>query len=492
MSALPLVSSEEVYSPRSSFLSSASESSESSDVRIGVIGNVDSGKSTLVGVLVGGEFDDGRGSARSKVFRFKHEQENGRTSSVSHHIVGFDDLGNSVYQTANANAAPAAKNKSWQRIVDSSRSIVTFIDLCGHEKYLKTTIAGLTGSCPHYAEVLIGGNMGVSKMTKEHIGVSLALEIPFFVVVTKVDLAPEKVLKTTIKQLFKILKHPSAGKLPVIVKSEEDVNTCFGSCHSGILQSRICPIFLVSSVKGTNIPLLRMFLSRLRAPNPLSVSRSSISSCSETENHDFTEVLHDKLPIMQIDETFMVSGVGTVLSGVVIHGMLLPGSTMLLGPFSDGDFKSCVVRSIHVKRTAVDKVNLGTSCAVAIRGNKSLKREQIRRGMVLAHPQLEPKPVYGFESDILILHHPTTLKTNYQCVIHCGATRQAASMEMAEDKALRTGDKAVVQFSFLYWPEFVRVGDTIIFREGSTKGVGKVKRLITEKKLPSKQSLNDA
>lgn len=52
------------------------------DVRVAVIGNVDSGKSTLVGVLTKGIMDDGRGSARQKVFNFSHEVNNGRTSSI--------------------------------------------------------------------------------------------------------------------------------------------------------------------------------------------------------------------------------------------------------------------------------------------------------------------------------------------------------------------------------------------------------------------------
>lgn len=46
---------------------------EENDIRIAVIGNVDSGKSTLVGVLTKGIMDDGRGSARMKVFNFHHE-----------------------------------------------------------------------------------------------------------------------------------------------------------------------------------------------------------------------------------------------------------------------------------------------------------------------------------------------------------------------------------------------------------------------------------
>lgn len=43
------------------------------DTRVAVIGNVDSGKSTLVGVLTKSIADDGRGSARKQVFNFSHE-----------------------------------------------------------------------------------------------------------------------------------------------------------------------------------------------------------------------------------------------------------------------------------------------------------------------------------------------------------------------------------------------------------------------------------
>ena len=48
-----------------------------------MVGNVDSGKSTLVGVLTKGILDDGRGSSRSKVFNYPHENLTGRTSSIA-------------------------------------------------------------------------------------------------------------------------------------------------------------------------------------------------------------------------------------------------------------------------------------------------------------------------------------------------------------------------------------------------------------------------
>ncbi|CAM9923936.1 unnamed protein product, partial [Choristocarpus tenellus] len=51
--------------------------------RIGVLGHVGAGKSTLVGVLTRGMSDNGRGLARMQVFRHNHEVFNGQTSSIS-------------------------------------------------------------------------------------------------------------------------------------------------------------------------------------------------------------------------------------------------------------------------------------------------------------------------------------------------------------------------------------------------------------------------
>ena len=51
------------------------------------VGSVDSGKSTLTGVLTKDVLDDGRGLARSKILRYPHEKESGRTSSVAQHFI---------------------------------------------------------------------------------------------------------------------------------------------------------------------------------------------------------------------------------------------------------------------------------------------------------------------------------------------------------------------------------------------------------------------
>ena len=159
---------------------------QDNDTRIAVIGNVDSGKSTLVGVLTKSIMDDGRGSARQKVFNFSHEAANGRTSSIGQEIMGFDSTNNQVQ----VERVQQNKNQSWAHIANNSSKLVTFLDLCGHEKYLKTTMFGLVGLMPDYSMIVVGANMGVSRMTREHLGISLALGVPIFFVVTKVDIAP--------------------------------------------------------------------------------------------------------------------------------------------------------------------------------------------------------------------------------------------------------------------------------------------------------------
>lgn len=60
-------------------------------------------------------------------------------------------------------------------------------------------------------------------MTKEHLGLALALSVPVFVVVTKIDMCPANVLQDNLKMLIRILKSPGCRKVPVMVKTPDDV-----------------------------------------------------------------------------------------------------------------------------------------------------------------------------------------------------------------------------------------------------------------------------
>lgn len=39
---------------------------------------------------------------------------------------------------------------------------------------------------------------------------------------------------------------------------------------------------------------------------------------------------------------------------------------------------------------------------------------------------------------------------------------------------MRTGDKATVKFSFIKNPEYLKIGNKMIFREGRTKAIGTI------------------
>ena len=129
------------------------------DLRIGVAGNVDAGKSTTIGTLTYGILDDGRGKARVNVFNHRHEIETGRTSSISSQILGYNSYGEVVN-------SKFLRQPTWSDIVNKSFKIITFYDLAGHEKYLKTTIYGLTSIYPDYCLIMVGANVGISHMTR--------------------------------------------------------------------------------------------------------------------------------------------------------------------------------------------------------------------------------------------------------------------------------------------------------------------------------------
>lgn len=62
-------------------------------LRLAFLGNAESGKSTLCGVLTQGVLDNGQGKSRLNIFRHLHEFRSGRTSSVCLEFIGFSATG---------------------------------------------------------------------------------------------------------------------------------------------------------------------------------------------------------------------------------------------------------------------------------------------------------------------------------------------------------------------------------------------------------------
>ena len=63
------------------------------------------------------------------------------------------------------------------------------------------TLNGITKCQIDYAALVIAANMGVLRMTREHLGIILSLKLPLFIILTKIDISPENVTNNTLKDI---------------------------------------------------------------------------------------------------------------------------------------------------------------------------------------------------------------------------------------------------------------------------------------------------
>mmetsp|Transcript_14981 Transcript_14981/g.32150 ORF Transcript_14981/g.32150 Transcript_14981/m.32150 type:complete len:470 (+) Transcript_14981:445-1854(+) len=465
--------------------------------------NVDAGKSTLAGCLSRGILDDGRGHARSYVLKHIHEQKRGQTSSISQCLLGYNKEGQVLPPTAGPEQARKCRRKDLYEVATKALFRVTLVDLCGHEKYLKSSIHGLTSLSPDCAMVVIGAERGIQRMTREHIGLCCALRIPFFIVLTKIDMAPEQILKETQFKIKRILKR--AGRKCYYVREGGEVEgavKCMDTDHISFT-----PVFEVSSVVGTNMDNLREFVRSFA----LKKTDSSLKGSNEGKNNNNCEAKEgldeaaivtpmDQLTLSDqkhpntsvnfaIDDIFNVPGVGIVLGGAVLRGEVHVGQKVYVGPDGFGHYRAVVVRSMHRLCVPSTKAFSGQAATLAVKnvGKEKLTKDMFRKAMmIVGEPDIEEarkNTVREFEAEVKVLHHSTTIDCGYTPVVHSKNVRQAArimkilTIDGNENTLARTGSEVLIRFRFKR-PEYIEVGRPLIFREGTAKGCGKIVRLI--------------
>ena len=399
------------------------------EVRIGMIGSVDAGKSTLTGVLANGKLDDGKGLARSSVLRHQHELDTGRTSSISHNYIQC-----------------------------SNGTTLTLVDLAGHERYFKTTITGMNRLLD-YCCLMVGANMGVLRMTREHLISALSLDISTFVVITKYDIAPENKYLETRNDIIKFINKKTNGRRKcILINNQEDYDDYINSnSNSNINNDDVAtiPIFTVSSKTGHNINIISEHFKQLEQRYPYDITKPT----------DFI-----------IEQRYNLRGIGTVVSGIVKDGSVSVGDILLMGSFHR-KFYEVKIKSIHNNfRRFVDKLEAGQGGCLNLKFIKEkFNHRRIKSGChVLAKPQLYTT----FKAKIKILQHPTTIKLGYEPTIHCETVSQTAKIIEMDCDYLHLGDTANVVMSFRYHPEFITEGSRILFREGATKGIGVITEIV--------------
>lgn len=124
---------------------------------------------------------------------------------------------------------------------------------------MKTTVFGLTGYAPDFTMLVINSHNGIAGTTKEHLGFSMALGVRVFIVVNKIDTCSDQSLEQTLNTIEYLLKSPGCGKIPIKVKTDDDA--ILAAQH--FIDPKICPIFKISCVDGTNLDKLKKFLNVL-------------------------------------------------------------------------------------------------------------------------------------------------------------------------------------------------------------------------------------
>lgn len=402
-------------------------------ILIGTAGHVDHGKSTLVGTLVTGKYDDGAGRTRMFFDVQPHEIERGLSADLSYGCYGFSDgepqrLNNPLNKREKAG------------IVERVDKLVSFVDTVGHEPWLRTTIRGIVGQKLDYGLLVVAADDGVTHVTKEHLGVLLAMDLPTIIAITKIDrVTPERIqeVEDSVQQLLK-----QVGRIPLRLNGQ-GVNLNLLEKESNGL---VCPIVRVSPVTGEGIDLLDELLLRLpKRKNELS-----------------------KPFQLYVDKVYHVTGVGLVVSGTVRQGEVHAGDTVYVGPDNDGEFTRAKVQSIEMHYYRVDRAAAGDIVGVALKG----KDLDVERGMVLCTENHQA--VWEFDAEVMVLNHPTRVKEGYEPVMHLETISEATVFTGLDTEYLMAGQTGKARLRFKFKPYMVEEGQKFIFREGRSKGIGKV------------------
>ncbi len=414
---------------------------EKEHLLIATAGHVDHGKSTLVGALVSGELDDGSGRTRRYLDTQKHEIERGLSADLSYAVYGFTSSGD-VIRLRN----PLSREER-AGVVARAAKLVSFVDTVGHEPWLRTTIRGIVGQKLDYGLLTIAADDGITHITKEHLGIMLAMDLPVIIAITKADRAKDiNRLQGDVSSLLSLV-----GRVPKFISSPRDIAELGNFWQTKVL----VPVVVTSAKTGEGLEVLDRLFYHL----PKRVSRPEREA-------EF---------LMYIDKIYSVAGVGTVVSGSVKRGAVSRGQELFLGPDEKGEFHRVRGSSIEVHHLSVESAEVGEVVGIAIKGAKLVPR----RGMVLSS-RGDLRAARSFLADVVVLNHPTRIASGYEPVIHLETISEAVVLEPLEREFLAAGDRGKVRVSFKYAPHFIERGQRFVFREGRSKGIGVVTEVLAQ------------
>ena len=400
------------------------------EITLGVLGLEGTGKSTIIGVLINGVLDDGKGLARQNVLRHKHEIFSGKTSSFSHQILGFDEEGN-------INNYGGLLRPSKSQIVSKSTKIINFYDMAGGNKtFNRTTLPTLSNEYLDYLLFVISANENITRKTENYLSFMYNVDVPVITIINKIDLISEEELKQFVKKYKETIKKLNSElnlqKIPKIIKNDEDVELFSRSMD----EKEILVTFLVSTLKWEGgLTLFKNFLRSLPKVNGIIYNNDNLKQRQkelelEKMEFDIHEIIHKET--------------NAILIGIVSSGKLRSNSKCYLGPDSNGNFKIVEVCNIFCKKVAVSYSYKGQYCSVCIKSLgkiNTLTRENVKKGMSLLDIRMNPIASRLFEIEIWTIDETTKiLKNSYQPILNIKHIRQGVKIKNQDDIFLFLSD----------------------------------------------------
>lgn len=151
---------------------------DQNDVRILFLGAEQSGKTTLMGVLINDINDDGQGFARKSIFKYKRELVKGYTTSIREELISYNGANRIYYDEMFTNVYD---------LLNISTKVVTLIDTPGKPKYSKITYGSIFSYKPDHIYIVYDPCTNIQNLTK-YADIAQTLEIPFTIIITKKDL----------------------------------------------------------------------------------------------------------------------------------------------------------------------------------------------------------------------------------------------------------------------------------------------------------------
>jgi elongation factor 1-alpha len=183
----------------------------------------------------------------------------------------------------------------------------------------------------------------------------------------------------------------------------------------------------------------------------------------------------DKPFLMFIDRAYNITGAGVVVSGTIKQGVLKPDTQLIIGPDKEGHFSEAKAKSIEMHYHRLEQANAGLVVGVALKG---IRFEDVERGMILCDAGIKPRAVRSVEAEVLVLNHPTRIATGYEPVLHTNTVAESVKLSLIDKHYLKAGESGRVRMTFRYKPQFLQEGDKFVFREGKTKGIGTITKVV--------------